>query len=192
MSSPTGKPPQQPEPAPARQNTHLVASVTGQSAALATGRPLSRRGGEVNVGKKPLQIDVLLLQQQSRELPESARRILAGLVEYLNVLTLLEFKSPSDTLRVGAFQTLLAYVLLYRAQNKPLLPFSELNVLVIAPRLTAPFRTELRACGVTAEDEQEGIWRLQGGLVPHSTWVLETELLAGREHPLLTLFSPNS
>src|SRR5262249_55452754 len=70
---------------------------------------------EVNVGQKPLQIDILLLQQQRGELPDSARRILAGLVEYLNVFTLLEFKSPSDTLRAGDFQTFLAYALLYRA-----------------------------------------------------------------------------
>src|SRR6202049_1878407 len=60
---------------------------------------------EVPVGQKPLQIDILLLHQEQGELPPSARRILAGLVEYLGVFTLLEFKSPSDTLRAGDFQT---------------------------------------------------------------------------------------
>src|SRR5262249_39069707 len=75
---------------------------------------------KVNVGQKPLQIDVLLLRQQAGELPESVRQIMAGLVEYLNELTLLEFKSPSDALRAGDFQTFLAYALLYRTQNQPL------------------------------------------------------------------------
>src|SRR5438105_10683652 len=75
---------------------------------------------EVPVGQKPLQIDILLLHKEQGELPASARRILAGLVEYLGTLTLLEFKSPSDTLRAGDFQTLLAYALLYRAQHHPL------------------------------------------------------------------------
>lgn len=189
MNSPTGKPPPQAETAPPgkiRTWWHpLLASLLRWQLA-----GHYRVEEEVNVGKKPLQIDLLLLQQQSGELPESTRQMLAGLVEYLNVYTLLEFKSPSDTLRVGDFQTFLAYALLYRAQNQPLLPPSQLNLLVVAPRLTAAYRDELRVCGVTAEGEQPGIWRLRGGLVLHATWVLETEVLAGREHPLLTVFSP--
>jgi hypothetical protein len=145
---------------------------------------------EVPVGQKPLQIDILLLQKEQGELPASARRILAGLVEYLGPLTLLEFKSPSDTLRAGDFQTFLAYALLYRAQNQPLLDPAQLHLLVLAPPLTRPYREELQTLGVTAQPRETGIWRLQGGLALHPTWVLETEALAGLTHPLLTLVSP--
>jgi hypothetical protein len=145
---------------------------------------------EVNVGKKPLQIDILLLQKIQGELPPEARRILAGLAEYLGELTLLEFKSPSDTLRAGDFQTFLAYALLYRAQNGPLLDPGKLHLVVIAPRLTEPYREELRLLGVTVLPQEPGIWRLEGGVAVHPTWVLETEVLAGVSHPLLTLFSP--
>src|SRR5437016_9271208 len=134
---------------------------------------------EVPVGQKPLQIDILLLHQEQGELPQSARQILAGLVEYLSEFTLLEFKSPSDTLRAGDFQTFLAYALLYRAQNCPLLDPGQLHLLVLAPKLTKPYQEELRTLGVTAEPQARGIWRLQGGLVVHRTWVLETEELAG-------------
>src|SRR6516164_8065372 len=73
---------------------------------------------EVPVGQKPLQIDLLLLQKEQGDLPASARMILAGLVEYLGPLTMLEFKGPSDNLRAGDFQIFLAYALLYRAQNQ--------------------------------------------------------------------------
>jgi hypothetical protein len=145
---------------------------------------------EVPVGQKPLQIDVLLLRKQDGELSEQARRVLAGLAEYLNEFTLLELKSPSDTLRAGDFQTLLAYTLLYRAQNEPLLALERMNLLVLAPRLTAPYREELRLLGVTPQQVQPGIWALEGGIISHRTWVLETGALAGVEHPLLTLFSP--
>jgi hypothetical protein len=145
---------------------------------------------EVPVGQKPLQIDILLLRREQGELPTSARQILAGLVEYLGELTLLEFKSPSDTLRAGDFQTFLAYALLYRAQNQPLLEPSRLHLLVLAPRLTKPYREELRILGVTAEPQGPGVWRLQGGLAVHPAWLLATEELAGPEHPLLTLVSP--
>jgi hypothetical protein len=63
-------------------------------------------------------------------------------------------------------------------------------MLVVAPRLTRPYRDELRVLGVTAYEQEPGIWRLQGGMVIHPTWVLETEVLAGLSHPLLTLISP--
>ncbi len=146
---------------------------------------------EVPVGLKPLQIDLLLLQKEQGELPASARQILAGLVEYLGEYTLIEFKSPSDTLRAGDFQTFLAYALLYRSQNHPLLDPRQLHLLVLAPRLTKPYRKELRTLGVKARQEQPGIWRLQGGLIVHPQWVLETAKLAGLNHPLLTVVSPN-
>ena len=145
---------------------------------------------EVPVGQKPLQIDILLLQKEQGELPASTRRILAGLVEYLGPLTLLEFKSPSDTLRAGDFQTFLAYALLYRAQHQPLLDPAQLHLLVLAPRLTKPYREELQTLEVTLQPQEPGIWRLQGGLALHPTWVLETAALAGLNHPLLTLVSP--
>ncbi len=145
---------------------------------------------EVPVGQKPLQIDILLLHREKGELPASARQILAGLAEHFSEYTLLEFKSPSDTLRAGDFQTFLAYALLYRAQNHPLLDPARMHLLVLAPRLTQPYRDELQALAVTAQQQEPGIWRLQGGLVLHPTWVLETETLAGLNHPLLTLISP--
>jgi hypothetical protein len=145
---------------------------------------------EVPVGQKPLQIDVLLLRKQQGNLPAHALQILAGLAEYLNEITLLEFKSPSDTLRAGDLQTFLAYALLYRAQNDPLLAPDKLHLLVLAPRLTKAYREELQALAVTAQEEQPGIWSLHGGPVNHRTWVLETAVLAGLDHPLLTLFSP--
>jgi hypothetical protein len=145
---------------------------------------------EVPVGLKPLQIDILLLQKGQGELPPKAQRVLAGLAEHFGELTLVEFKSPSDTLRAGDFQTFLAYAQLYRAQHEPLREPSRLHLLVLAPQLTRPYRDELRVLGVTAQPEGPGTWRLHGGLAVHPTWVLETQELAGLSHPLLTLFSP--
>ncbi len=65
-----------------------------------------------------------------------------------------------------------------------------MHQLVIAPRLTRPYQQELQTLGVTLLQQEPGIWRLEGGLIVHPSWVLETEVLAGLEHPLLTLFSP--
>ncbi len=115
------------------------------------------------------------MRKEQAELPARARQVLAGLVGYLGEITLLEFKSPSDTLRAGNFQTFLAYALLDRAQNHPVLDPARLHLLVMAPRLTWPYREELQALGVTAQAQAAGIWRVQGGMTPHPMWVLETE-----------------
>jgi hypothetical protein len=45
------------------------------------------------------------LHKTQGELSEMARTLLAGLAEYLNEYTLVELKSPSDTLRAGDFRT---------------------------------------------------------------------------------------
>ena len=63
---------------------------------------------EVSVGQKPLQIDILLLRKEQGDLPAEARAILAGLVERLGVLTLIEFKSPLDTLEASDLPKFLA------------------------------------------------------------------------------------
>ena len=59
--------------------------------------------------------------------------------------------------------TFLAYALLYRARNEPLLAPDRLHLLVLAPRLTKPYREELRSLGVTPHQEKPGIWALAGG-----------------------------
>jgi hypothetical protein len=105
---------------------------------------------EVPVGKKPLQIDFLLLHKTQGELSDHARTLLAGLAEYLNEYTLVELKSPSDTLRAGDFRTLLAYALLFCSQQQETLKPARMNLIVIAPRLTRPYEKEMRLLAVRA------------------------------------------
>jgi hypothetical protein len=145
---------------------------------------------EVPVGKKPLQIDFLLLHKTQGELSEFARTLLSTLVGYLNEYTLIELKSASDTLRAGDFRTLLAYALLYCAQQREPLDPARMTLIVVAPRLSRPYEQEMRLLGVTARQEQPGIWRLEGGTVGHIVWLMESEELSGPDHPVLTLFSP--
>ncbi len=114
---------------------------------------------EVPVGKKPLQIDFLLLHKTQGELSDHARTLLAGLAEYLNEYTLVELKSPSDTLWAGDFRTLLAYALLYCSQQQETLEPARMTLIVIAPRLTRPYEQEMRLLGVRAGhlDPRQGI-----------------------------------
>jgi hypothetical protein len=92
---------------------------------------------EVTVGKKPLQIDFLLLHKLQRELSAKARKII-----------------------------------------------------VIAPHLSKPYEDEMCLLGMTPRLEQPGIWKLESGPLRHPVWLLETSILAGRDHPVLTLVNP--
>jgi hypothetical protein len=166
-----------------------VAPLAGRLPALAAGSHHDVRE-EVPVGKKPLQIDFLLLHKTQGELSDHARTLVAGLAEYLNEYTLVELKSPSDTLRGGDFRTLLAYALLYCSQQQETLELARMTLIVIAPRLTSPYEQEMRMLAVTPRQEQPGIWRLEGGTLGHPVWLLETSVLAGQDHPVLTLISP--
>ncbi len=95
---------------------------------------------EVPVGKKPLQIDFLLLHETQGELSDHARTLLAGLTEYLNEYTLVELKSPSDTLRARDFRTLLAYALLYCSQQQETIEPARMTLIVIGrKKVSGPF-----------------------------------------------------
>ena len=48
----------------------------------------------------------------------------------------------------------------------------------------------MKLLGVTARQEEPGVWRMEGGAVVHRMWLLETDVLAGAPYPLLTVFSP--
>ena|ERR1700677_1576672 len=65
-----------------------------------------------------------------------------------------------------------------------------MHLAVLAPRVTGPYRDEAQALGMTALSEEPGVWRLQGGAAIFPMRVLETEVLTGLNHPLLTVFSP--
>src|SRR5438552_3903250 len=84
---------------------------------------------EVPVGSMPLRIDILVLRQREGSLSPHNQQALAGLLEYWNQHTLIEFKGPTDQLEAGDFRTLLAYAHLYCVQTDPLLSPSRLNLL---------------------------------------------------------------
>ena len=53
---------------------------------------------EVSVGTLPLRADIVLLRREPAEISELARTHLSTMVERLNQWTLIEFKSPMDSL----------------------------------------------------------------------------------------------
>jgi hypothetical protein len=143
---------------------------------------------EVPVGRVPLQLDLLLVRREGGGISPTAERAWAGLVEFLGPVTVIEFKGPTAALEPGNGLVGLAYTLLYSAQQTPVAPLPRVHLRFLAPALTAAFEADLAAGNATARPVRAGVWEILGWPTP--TWLLETRVLAGPDHPLLTLFSP--
>jgi hypothetical protein len=77
---------------------------------------------EVLVGKMPLRVDILLIRREKGELSEVRRREVAALLPLLNRFTLIEFKSPTDSLERGDFAQLVGCAFLWHSQQKEPIP----------------------------------------------------------------------
>jgi len=144
--------------------------------------------GEVPVGTMPLRVDIVLIRRLRGRLPKSAARELAALLPRLNRHTLIEFKGPTDALRRGDMDALLAHAHLYVAQSRRPIDHRHVSLIVIAPRLNRALRDDISRHGFTIHDEEPGIHRIDGPVF--STWVVETAVAVGASHPLLSVTSP--
>lgn len=143
--------------------------------------------GEVNVGRMPLRVDIVLIKRGDGNLPELARRQLPAVAERLNRYTLIEFKSPSDALELGDLDYLLGCTHQFRAQQLESLHCREITLIVLAPTLNKSFREELDRNDWNSEEESSGIHRIDGPTF--TTWMIETDKFSGLDEPILTLCS---
>ena len=142
---------------------------------------------EITVGRRPLRLDILLIRRLEVKLPETALRDLSAICRRLNAYTLIEFKSPADTLERGDWNKLLGCAHLFVAQSESGIHRAELTLIILAPRLTAAFREELQQNEALVVEEEPGIHRIDGG--SFSAFVVETDRVAGMAEPALTVFS---
>ena len=142
---------------------------------------------EVLVGKMPLRVDILLVCREGGELSEAKRQELSALVPLLNRFTLIEFKGPTDVIARGDFAQLLACSFLWHSQEHELIPHDEVSLIVLAPTVSGALRDELRALGFEASQHEPGIFRVTG--LPFAAWLVETDVMAERGQPVLSLVS---
>ena len=142
---------------------------------------------EVSVGKMPLRVDILLVRRESGQLPEAKRQELSALVPLLNRFTLIEFKGPTDSMNRGDFAQLLGCAFLWHSQQTEMVPHEEVSLIVLAPTVSGPLREELMLLGCEASQHESGIFRVLG--LPFPAWLVETDLMAERDQPILSLVS---
>ena len=142
---------------------------------------------EVSVGTLPLRADIVLVRRGEAEIPDSARRSFRVLAQRLNRWTLIEFKSPVDSLEYGDLGRLLGIGHLFVAQQPPSISAAEVSFIFLAPVLTKPFEVEAQRLGLGLTEEESGVWQITGGLF--TTWLLECDRLTRPDEPALTVFS---
>jgi hypothetical protein len=142
---------------------------------------------EVHVGKLPLRVDMLLIRREAGQLSQASRRDLAMLLPLLNRFTLIQFKGPTDALERGDLAQLVGCAFLWHGQQAEPIGQRDLSLIVLAPTVNEALRDELRLLGGEASEEERGILRLVG--LPFTTWLVETDVMAERGEPILSLVS---
>jgi hypothetical protein len=143
---------------------------------------------EVLVGKLPLRVDILLVRREAGQLSEDRQRELSALVPLLNRYTLIEFKAPTDLPERGDFAQLVGCSYLWHSQQSHPIPGSEISLMVLTPMVNRALREELQLfSGCEAIQHEPGVFRVTG--LPFATWLVETDVMAERGQPVLSLVS---
>jgi hypothetical protein len=130
---------------------------------------------------------ILLIRREAGEISEAGRGDLAVLLPLLNRFTLMQFKGPTDQLQRGDLAQLLGCAFLWHSQQAERIPRQEISLLVLAPSVNEPLREELRLLGCEPDEHEPGIHRVVG--LQFATWLVETDVMAEREQPILSLVS---
>jgi hypothetical protein len=142
---------------------------------------------EVLVGKLPLRVDILLIRRETGQLSEASRRDLSALLPLLNRFTLIEFKGPTDALEPGDVAQLVGCSFLWHSQQTERLLQADVSLIVLAPSVNDAARDELRSLGWEVHEHDAGVYRVAGG--PFTMWLVETDVMAERDQPILSLVS---
>jgi hypothetical protein len=142
---------------------------------------------EVLVGKMPLRLDILLIHRESGQLSESGRRDAAALLPLLNRFTLVEFKGPTDGMEPGDLGQLIGCAYLWHSQQVERIEPREISLIVLAPTVNEALRDELLLLGGSATEREPGI--LQASGLPMTTWLVDTDVMAKRGQPILSVVS---
>ena len=87
----------------------------------------------------------------------------------------------------GDFARLIGCSYLWLSELRQPVPHKEVSLIVVAPSVNRPLRNELRQLGLEIKEHDPGIFQV-GGL-PFTTWLVETDVMAKRGQPVLSLVS---
>lgn len=138
---------------------------------------------EYNLSKKPLQIDLLVIEkikdvQIQNEIGKIFRRY-----------NIIEYKSPDDGLTVDDFVKTLGYAYLYKGLGERVneIPLEELTVSLFRDAKPLKLMQKLTKYGCRIKKYAEGIYYIKGLLIPAQ--IIVTRELESKEHPTLRILT---
>ena len=87
----------------------------------------------------------------------------------------------------GDFAQLVGCSYLWLSELREPIAHGEVSLIVLAPAVNGPLRDELRQLGFQIEQVEPGIFRVAG--LPLAAWLVETDVMAERGQPVLSLVS---
>jgi hypothetical protein len=138
--------------------------------------------GEVQLTEQPLRLDLLVVRRRQL-LPLGDLALKTARLFYEAEQTIAEIKGPTQRLSGQDFQALMVHAWEYGCHIDLADP-GRLQLVLLASRLTAPFRRRAEAYGGVFGVVEPGLWRLDG--LAHRVYVVETEVV---DDPLLRFFS---
>lgn len=141
---------------------------------------------EYNLSKKPLQIDLLIVEKLDDVNVENE---IGRIFRKYNVI---EYKSPKDGLTIDDFSKTVGYAYQFKSQGKTVdqIPFDQLTVSVVREGKPEELFRSLEKYGFTVEKKFEGIYYVYGLYLPAQ--VVVTKELDGEKHRSLRVLSKNA
>lgn len=141
---------------------------------------------EYNLSKKPLQIDLLVVEKLDDVNVENE---IGRIFRKYNVI---EYKSPKDGLTIDDFFKTFAYAELYKSQGKTVdqIPINQLTVSVVREIKPDELFRSLAKYGFMVEKKFEGIYYVYGLHLPAQ--IVVTKELNSKKHRSLKVLSENA
>lgn len=138
---------------------------------------------EYNLSKKPLQIDLLVIEKMRDIQIENE---IGHIFRKYNVV---EYKSPDDGLNIDDFFKTLGYAYLYKGMGEKVnqIPLEELSVSLFRENQPKRMLQQLKNIGCIIKKYADGIYYIQGALIP--VQLVVTNELQGKEHVSLRVLS---
>jgi hypothetical protein len=140
---------------------------------------------EVLVGKLPLRLDVLIVRRRHR-LSARAQRDMPVLAGFLNRVTQIQYKGPTDVLEAADLPQFEGVALLWLGQQAAPVPAEDVTLLLVVPRVGDAVRSQAARLGYVLRQVQSGAYEVPDRAF--AMYVLETDPL-GEQDPVLALFS---
>ena len=141
---------------------------------------------EYNLSKKPLQIDLLVIEKLK---DVQIQNELGKLFRRYNVI---EYKSPDDGLTIDDFFKTIGYAYLYKGLGEKVdqIPLEELTVSIFRDTKPEKLMEKLNGYGCVIIEYAPGIYYIEGLMIP--VQIIVTGELKGKEHLILRVLSKNA